>query len=300
MNQPCPICKADDFTTLFDRQLRNRIFVLDVYCPMEGQGCKWQGKYEDIKLHLNVGEVEGDCQYILVPCPFKCEESFPRRKLKKHMTRECPKRHDQCQVCYGCSSSNGAHTPNCPNRTVDCPNGCPIPYIQFCKLDEHVTELCPYRVVECKFFQFGCRSVFKYRDGPRHSVDKASDHLEFLRVFAVNQEEGYMQLVQRNSALEVEHQVLEEKVVLLESRCEQYESSIAQLQEAVQSLKTLQGHPPPSAARRSRDTWIGFSEYPDPTSSPSRPLGSPPSPPPPLPSREPVADMDKDPFCFRP
>ncbi|CAI8018621.1 hypothetical protein GBAR_LOCUS11276, partial [Geodia barretti] len=34
MNQPCPICKVDDFSTLFDRQLRNRIFALDVYCPM--------------------------------------------------------------------------------------------------------------------------------------------------------------------------------------------------------------------------------------------------------------------------
>ena len=73
---------------------------------MEAQGCKWEGRYEDIKLHLNVGEVEGECQYILVPCPFNCDESFPRRKLKKHMGRECPRRHNQCQV-RGCFIDEG-------------------------------------------------------------------------------------------------------------------------------------------------------------------------------------------------
>jgi hypothetical protein len=293
MNQPCPICKVDDFTTLFDRQLRNRIFDLNVYCPMEAQGCKWQGKYEDIKLHLNVGEVEGECQYILVACPFGCEESFLRRKLRKHMARGCPKRHNQCNVCHGCASSSGSHTPDCPNRTVECPNGCPIPYIKFCKLDEHVAELCPYREVECKFFQFGCRSVFKFRDGPRHYVDKTPDHLELLRVFAANQtglDEGYMLLVQRNSALEAEHQTLKEKVVVLESRCEQYESSIVELHEAVQSLRVSQGRPL-SAAPRVRDTWVGFSDYHD--SAHLRP-------PAPLPPRDGVTETDEDPFCFRP
>lgn len=147
------------------------------------------------------------------------------------------------QVCHGCSSGNSSrvtHTANCPNRTVDCPNGCPIPYIRFCDLDNHVSQICPYREVGCKFFQFGCRKVFKFRDGPRHYVDKVSDHLELLRAFATGQaglEDGYMQLVQRYTALEIEHQALKEKVVLVESRCEQYESSISQLQEAVRSLK---------------------------------------------------------------
>ena len=112
-------------------------------------------------------------------------------------------------------------------------------------------------------------------------------------MFATNQtglEEGYMLLVQRNSALEDEHQALKEKFVLLESRCEQYESSIVELREAVQSLRVSRGRPPP-VAPRIRDTWVGFSDYHD--SAHSRP-------PAPLPSQDGASETDKDPFCFRP
>ena len=293
MVQPCPICKNLDFTTLFDRQLRNRICSLGVFCPMEKNGCMWQGRYEDLELHLNVGKVNGECLYISVPCPFSCDESFLRLHLRRHMTRDCKNRHNQCQLCYGCAQSgNGArdqHSPGCPNRYVDCPNGCPIPNIRFCDLDEHTTQLCPFREIQCKFQQFSCLSSFKFRDGPRHYVEKSSHHLELIRRFLVNHaglEEAYRQLVQRCADLEQENQETKEKVGGLETKCAGYELSIAELREMVRSLKELQEHPP---ARR--DTW---EEFPSPDSAHFLPLAPPPS------RRESAEEAKTDPFCFRP
>lgn len=245
MNQPCPICKNEAFTTLFDRQLRNRISVLRVYCPMESKGCGWCGKYEDLELHLSVGKVEGDCKYISVECPFGCEKSFPRRNLSKHMAKECEYRHHQCKVCCMASTGDLKHRSDCPNRPMSCPNGCPIPNIRFCDVNEHLNRICPYREVECKFRCFGCTETMKFKDGPRHDIQNTPNHLEYIRQFVVNQSdlEGMcVQLAQKNADLEVEHQRLEDKVASLELRCEKNEASLAELRETIQSLKRSNEH----------------------------------------------------------
>ena len=260
MGQPCPICKEQEFSTLFDRQLRNRISVLDVYCPMESKGCRWQGKYEELEPHLSVGKMKGECLFILVPCPFDCERSFPRRHLTRHMTRECENRHNQCRVCYRCggSESDDRHHSDCPNRSVDCPNGCPIPNIRFCDLQEHTNHLCPYRHVECKFHRFGCTATFKFKDGPRHYVENTSNHLECIRQYSVNQsglEEMCVQLAERNNNLEIAHQQLQHKVFALESKCKRYESTLSELREMVQSLKQSREQPHRGSIASSTDSW---------------------------------------------
>lgn len=290
MNQPCPICKEEEFTTLFDRQLRNRISVLHVYCPMENNGCKWHGKYEDLESHLSVGKVKGECLYISVACPFGCEHSYPRRHLTKHMAKECENRHDQCQMCYDCGVTCGRkqHHSNCPNRPINCPNGCPIPNIRFCKVEEHINQLCPYREVDCKFRIFGCTATMKFKDGPRHQRENMCNHLEYIRQFAVNHsdlDEIYVQLVQKNADLEKEHQELEQKVADLELRCESYEASLSELRKMIQSLKESAEHAPTTTFNSARDSWVLFSPPALSTQPASEPL---------------TPDPEKDPFCFRP
>ena len=293
MAQPCPICKEVEFTTLFDRQLRNRIFSLPVSCPMESKGCKWQGKYEDLQQHLNVGKIKGECPYISIPCPFKCDSSFLRRHLTRHMTKECKKRQDQCQACYGCNVQSGdgtGHASSCPNRPVDCPNGCPITDIRFCDLAEHTSQLCPFRQVECKFSQFGCQTVFKFRDGPRHYIEKVSDHLELVRKFTVHHaglEEVFLQLAERNSELEHEHLQLQNKVDKLEEKCVKLESTIAELKAVVESVRL-----PLMPLNPVNDGWA---QFPGPFDSAHfEPLAPPPS------RRDSAMKEKEDPFCYRP
>lgn len=272
MAQPCPICKKSGFTTLFDRQLRNRISILRVHCPMEGKGCKWQGKYEELEQHLSVGNMKGECLYISLPCPFDCEESVTRRHISKHMKQECPNRRLRCQVCSGCGADgeSDCHRTDCPDRFVDCPNGCPIPNIRFCNLNEHTSQLCPYRAVECKFHKLGCRAVFLFKDGPRHYIENTSQHLEYIRQFAMNQAAiagEYLQLAQRNADLEYKHQQLEHKVSTLEEKCASYECSISELRLMIQSLKevprsssiTSQQLPRSSSVVSGRESWEPFS-----------------------------------------
>ena len=297
MGQPCPMCKRDEFSTLFNRQLRNRISTLDVFCPMEGKGCKWKGKYEDLEGHLSVGKIEGECSYISVPCPFECGHSFLRLQLKRHMTKDCKNRQGQCRLCYDCGASGSAdkHSANCPNREVRCPNGCPITKIRFCDLDEHTRQLCPYREVKCKFHSFGCKEVMKFKDTSQHYVHNTSTHLDMIRKAALglsNLEQMYAELAEKNANLESEHEQLKEKVAVFESRCDEYESSLSELREMMQSLRLSQGPPPPPLS-----------------SLPSSRNGGSFSPPPEVKggacggrrlSAEQNQTMEKDPFCFRP
>ena len=297
MAQPCPICKKNGFTTLFDRQLRNRISVLNVYCPMESKGCSWQGKYEDLQLHLSVGKVKGECLYISVPCPFECEESITRLHLSKHMKQECANRQRQCRVCYGCGADGSVdiHRSDCPNRPVDCPNGCPIPNIRFCDLDEHTSQLCPYRETQCKFHKFGCTAVTKFKDGPRHYIENMTNHLECIRQFAASQSnlaDVYVQLAQRNADLELEHQELEQRVIALEVKCRRYESSVAELRQMIQTLKISRESPHAVSITSGRDSWEVFSPPPAPS---SRRL-----PPSIKPRVTDTNSIKRDPFRFRP
>ena len=293
MNQPCSMCKNAAFSTLFNRQLRNRISALGVFCPMESKGCKWRGKYEDLEAHLSVGKVEGDCLYISVPCPFECDESYLRLNLKRHMTKGCVNRNRLCQNCIT-SGSNDRHTAECPNREVKCPNGCPITRIRFYELEEHTKTLCPYREVKCKFHSFGCQEVFMFKDGPRHYVHNTSAHLELIRKSALsraNLEQMFAELAQRNADLEFEHQQLQENVAVLESKCDSYESSISELREMIQSIKLSQ-EPTPSSLPSGMSTWETFSPPPNVTDGACVNTSSP--------SSKEQQTMEKDPFCFRP
>ena len=192
-----------------------------------------------------------------------------RRSLPDHMRKRCVNRHHQCQLCYNCGSSSMAkeHHPNCPNRPVICPNGCPIK-IQFREINQHVTELCPYREVDCKFRNVGCTMKIKFKDVPRHLIQNAPEHLDYVRRLAMQLsrygttlEERYLEVVQNSANMETLHAELKEKVVALEGKCERYESIIVELQETIKTLKEEVSGLVMSAdsVRRRRSDWERFS-----------------------------------------
>ena len=45
---------------------------IEVTCPVKDFGCKWEGSYVDVNLHL-----EHDCEYYLRRCPnLGCSQEF--------------------------------------------------------------------------------------------------------------------------------------------------------------------------------------------------------------------------------
>ena len=281
MGQPCPICKVDGLTTLFDRELRNRINTLTVHCPMETVGCRWVGKVEHLDAHLNVGNENGDCLFISIPCPYGCEEYHERRIMDDHKQRKCPNRHLQCPLCFqfGLSLSMMPlrdHYPNCPNRRVSCPNQCPV-RVKFYELAEHVSSICPYREVACKFKEIGCHTRVLFKDVPRHLVENAHSHLALVHQCTVklaqdgsSLEERYCQLVQSSVEMEGQHHKLRERVAVLEERCYHNEEVITELCKTVHSLrneivgvKTAQATASAVASDviRRRSKWVQFSGH---------------------------------------
>ena len=68
-----------------------------------------------------------------------------------------------------------------------------------------------------------------------------------------------VQLAERNHNLEMAHQQLEQKVAALESKCDRYESSLAELQKTIQSLRQSKEQPRGAAAASGRVSWDDFS-----------------------------------------
>ena len=83
----CPVCRSEDFKTIFnkqaDRVIRSEDFKtifnkqadrvirsLHVFCTNKERGCKWYGEVNYITRHLV------DCLHEVVCCPNDCRDSL--------------------------------------------------------------------------------------------------------------------------------------------------------------------------------------------------------------------------------
>ena len=156
-NNQCPVCINSSCVAAHNTEYTQQINKLKTKCPIPQ--CKWNGKVAEVPEHLQ------HCGDVIVTCQ-QCGTKVSRKHQSKHEDC-CPL---QIRNCFYCRKEGYAkdiivhEKTECPWRKVECPNECGDLNIFYDKLDVHVEELCPLRLVLCK----RCNRGYKAEDFAQH------------------------------------------------------------------------------------------------------------------------------------
>ena len=178
--QPCPICKAEEFSLNPNAKFDRQILSLRACCTLKERDCEWIGTVQDLDSHLSVET--GDCQFVDVTCPNKCGQPIPRCEVPNHLQNECPKRDFFCQYCNFSGSHEvvcDQHYPECEYYPIPCPNGCSVVSIERGLLEDHL-KMCPYHEVQCEYAHVGCQESFLREEMEKHMAENTQKHLALV------------------------------------------------------------------------------------------------------------------------
>ena len=156
--QPCPICKALIYERVLNKGHQRAVASLKVRCLNKEKGCQWTGEVKQVQSHLS--QNDGNCQYQLYDCKYKCGKNLFRSPLTDHENNGCVKRPIICRYCNKYHSTyedvTSEHYKVCPLYPVLCPNHCGN-NVKRIELDTHTSTHCPQRKVNCEFVGIGCK-----------------------------------------------------------------------------------------------------------------------------------------------
>ncbi len=186
----CPLCNKEEFTLTYNREKDVALKQFEVYCTHHKIGCEWKGRLEMLDKHLNVDpelekQLEG-CAFVELQCWHDgCGQSFQRRLIAKHQSRECLQRPFSCEHCHEYESTYHdvacIHWPLCECYPVSCPHKCTQNTFQRQTLQKHLNEECPLQEVECEFKYTGCETKLPRKDMPEHLKENVGHMLLLAR-----------------------------------------------------------------------------------------------------------------------
>ena len=266
---PCPRCKAEDFDTFEDEQLRSSLYAFKIRCTNKKEGCEWEGELGQLEEHLNADppnqilkQLEG-CQFVEIKC-LHCSKLFQRSKIQSHQSTQCPSRPTAvCMYCDKCCSNNEDatnHRSRCAYYPEHCPNKCGK-ILQRQNLAVHLSSACPLAEVDCDFKEVGCHTVLLRKDMAAHLSENATNHLslmasshaklqtaiteqdKLLKNFELNNERLQQRTVKLNQALEM----VKQNAVALKQKLSKRDETLTQ------HLKSLQQQLAEETKRSKRD-----------------------------------------------
>ena len=178
--KPCPICKKTPLKTTEDLFFKRKVKALRIRCSNKGSGCEWEGELGDLDKHLNLGSVNGKCDFVAVYCQLKCGKRIQRRYLANHKSNECSKRPFSCEYCdYQATHEKiiNDHWPKCQRYPEVCPNKCSTEEIERRFLKRHLKEECPMQTIECEYSYAGCKETMTRQLLQMHLNISKDDHL---------------------------------------------------------------------------------------------------------------------------
>ena len=173
--KPCPFCKESGFTVFLDKKQKRRVLDLKVKCVECSRGCSWTGPLGDLDYHGSK-----DCGLTYISCSKGCGMEVQRRRLSKHLAKNCPKRNCRCKYCGHKDTYEllmEEHMSGCPKHPVSCPNNCTPGAIERASLKEHIEEVCPLQRVDCEHKSFGCTTFILRKDLAKHMEDNIQKHM---------------------------------------------------------------------------------------------------------------------------
>ena len=217
-NQCCPRCKKQGFRTLKNRQLRNKINELKVYCYLKEYGCNWTGSLEQLEFHLDLKNPEGECQYAPIQCPH-CQKYIQRDQFLTEHTPNCPQRPFTCEYCGFQDTYHqvtAVHWLTCLEQQMECPNQCGVPPMRRRSIHHHLNSVCLCEAVECEYSFAGCRDKVKREEMAAHMKDSVHTHLDLVTQHCGTLESHYTKLQNSYSELENSYTALQSSYSELE------------------------------------------------------------------------------------
>ena len=181
----CPLCRRQRPDYWPDKNRKQFLCGMSVFCRHKPTGCDWQGELGDLDIHLNENPspekaFEG-CKYTAVKCKF-CKKPFPRNNIDVHQQEACSKRPYTCQYCGHKATYIDImekHVPSeCPKLPIPCPH-CDVKYQRY-HLDNHVQKFCELVHVPCKFHIVGCKEELLRKDMVSHLKKANGSHVAML------------------------------------------------------------------------------------------------------------------------
>ena len=178
--RPCPVCKEASLIAVPDKFFQRKVNELKVRCPNKSMGCEWVGELGDLDKHMSEDSVEGECQFVLVACPYSCGSSFQRYLLEDHKANDCPSCRFVCQYCNHEATYievMSEHWSVCDKYPAECPNNCGDEKIERQHLPKHLEETCPLQVIKCEFSYAGCEVECQRQHMQTHLDENVKVHL---------------------------------------------------------------------------------------------------------------------------
>ena len=220
------------FNAFLDKNVKRKIFSLEVRCPMWRRGCRWVGELRQRSDHLH--EKSGSCEVMDVDCTSGCGGRVQRRELPTHLAQSCPLRQYTCDHCVFEATYKVVceqHWPVCENYPILCPNKCPVGEVKRCDLHHHLEE-CPLQEVECDFQYAGCTVKVQRKDMYKHMDECVHHHLKVLSLFTLRMNEN---LTTAQGELQERVQQLTDELVAVRSESQQKVQELADELVAVRS-----------------------------------------------------------------
>ena len=178
--KPCPSCESNDIKALgLQVKYQRKILALEVRCTMKDRRCPWTGQLQHLDAHLDV--TTGDCLYVDLECPNKCDQKVQKRNVSTHLVNECPNRDYRCPHCNFTDTYQVVteqHWEVCSYYPLACQNRCGVTFERG-DLEDHM-KMCPLEEVQCVFSSEGCQAKFIRDNEDDHMDQNTQKHIALM------------------------------------------------------------------------------------------------------------------------
>ena len=216
LEEPCPCCQSTEMKALGLQVKYNRsILATRVYCSLKDRGCEWNGQLQHLNAHLDL--TTGDCVYVDVDCPSKCNQKVQKCNVDTHLANHCPNRDYTCPHCSFKANFRevSEHFEVCRYYPLVCPNRCGASFERDV-LEEHM-KMCGQQELQCEFSYAGCEAEFIRDDQKEHMEQNTQKHLALvaaatLRISQTFEQKFREQQQEFDQKLEEQQQAFDQKL----------------------------------------------------------------------------------------
>ena len=214
--QPCPSCESTDISSLGPhKKYQPKILALKVYCSLKDRGCEWIGQLQHLDAHLDL--TTGDCVYVDVDCPSKCNQKVQKRNVDTHLANHCRNRDYICPHCSFKATFRevSEHFEVCRYYPLVCPNRCGASFERD-DLEYHLS-ICGSQKIQCEYSYAGCEAEFPRDQEKEHMEQNVQAHLALVAAASLK--------ITQEKEQEFEQKLQKQQQILLEQHQKSLEDS---------------------------------------------------------------------------
>ena len=231
--EPCPSCSEDDISYIFHKKYQPKILALKVHCSLKDCGCEWTGQLQHLDAHLDL--TTGDCVYVDVDCPSKCNQKVQKRNVNTHLVNHCPNRDYTCPHCSFKATFRevSEHFEVCRYYPLVCPNRCGASFERDV-FEDHM-KMCGLQKVQCEFSYAGCVAEFIRDHQKEHMEQNIQKHLALVAAATLRisqeQQQSDAQIRNLQEKLQEQQQMFEK---IIEERNEQTRKALEEQRKVIE------------------------------------------------------------------